>query len=381
MKISKIFTSVLCVFIVACTLTGCFKYKGLNDTELQELPELPDYSQYIDLGAYTGIKCNIRDEDYIVSEDEIQFGMETALYSVAKYKVITDRGARKDDLVTIKYNATIDGMPFSGSSSGDTGVAIFLGHAGYIGDFEDQIVGMKTGETKDITVTFPETFLKTSFRGKDVVYSVSVMMIQEREMPEITDELVAENLSEAGVTSVQELHDVIQERLQADKDSDKYAEIYNDLILKIVNNSTIKGYPEDMLNDMVSSTISGINKAASESGMTADDFVKENYDAESMDAYTVTITDEAKMFLAKRMVLGEIARREHITITAETFTEYKTQFAVDNGYMNVNDVNIHYSDEDILLDASLAAIEDWMYTNSIDRSDNETTETTTSVSD
>ena len=136
-----------------------------------------------------------------------------------------------------------------------------------------------------------------------------------------------------------------------------------------------------MLNDMVSSTISGINKAASDSGMTADDFVKENYDAESMAAYTVTITDEAKMFLAKRMVLGEIARREHITITAEAFTEYKTQFAVDNGYMNVNDVNIHYSDEDILLDASLAAIEDWMYANSIDRSGSETIETTTSVSD
>lgn len=348
--------------LISIIATGC-QYKGLNATELQTFPGLPDYSEYVTLGDYKGIEYTLTG-DYEISEDDIDFSVETALYSLATYEIITDRGAEKGDLVTLIHSATVDGLPFLGGSSDENGTSIFLGYAGYIGDFEDQIVGMKTGEAKDISVEFPDDFNKISLRGKTAIYHVEITLIQERKMPEITDEMIA---TATGYSTIEEFRNVVRQNYEDSYEKAKYMEACDIITDKILENATIKSYPEDMLDALISKSISNIETAASTNGMSVDDFVSSNYDAPNMETYKIELTKDMQTFLAKRMIACEIARKENITITDEEFTEYKKQYAVENGYMNVDDVNIYYTDKELALDASLHTIEDWLINNAVEK--------------
>ena len=124
------------------------------------------YGKYVTLGEYKGLSVNmIRSE---VSDDTLQDEIDSVIQEHAQYDPITDRACENGDVVNIDFTGTIDGAEFDDGSATDYDLE--LGEGYFIDELEEGIAGMKTGETKEIPVTFPEDY-NEDLAGKEAVFS------------------------------------------------------------------------------------------------------------------------------------------------------------------------------------------------------------------
>ena len=158
--------------------------KGVTAADYVTLPD--DYAD-ITIDAALG---------EVSDEDVTAFIEQNYLSSFSTTEQVTDRAAADGDTVNIDYVGTVDGVEFDGGSTQGQGTNLTLGSGAYIEGFEEQIVGHTPGETFDVNVTFPEDYTE-ELAGKDAVFETTLNYINETVLPELTDDWVAENLSEA----------------------------------------------------------------------------------------------------------------------------------------------------------------------------------------
>ena len=140
----------------------------------------------VELGQYTHLGIEKKVEE--VTDDDVMADIERARDRAARYVEVTDREAKLDDQANIDYQGLLDGVPFEGGTA--QGHELVLGSGAFIPGFEDQVVGMKIGEEKDINVTFPETYHSEELAGKPVVFKVKLNSLREKEVPALDDEFV-----------------------------------------------------------------------------------------------------------------------------------------------------------------------------------------------
>ena len=158
--------------------------KGVTAADYVTLPD--DYAD-ITIDAALG---------EVSDEDVTAFIEQNYLSSFSTTEQVTDRAAADGDTVNIDYVGTVDGVEFDGGNTQGQGTNLTLGSGAYIPGFEEQIVGHTPGETFDVNVTFPEDYTE-ELAGKDAVFETTLNYINETVLPELTDDWVAENLSEA----------------------------------------------------------------------------------------------------------------------------------------------------------------------------------------
>lgn len=158
--------------------------KGVTAADYVTLPD--DYAD-ITIDAALG---------EVSDEDVTAFIEQNYLSSFSTTEQVTDRAAADGDTVNIDYVGTVDGVEFDGGNTQGQGTNLTLGSGAYIEGFEEQIVGHTPGETFDVNVTFPEDYTE-ELAGKDAVFETTLNYINETVLPELTDDWVAENLSEA----------------------------------------------------------------------------------------------------------------------------------------------------------------------------------------
>lgn len=360
MRLKNIKTASLSIVLSALMfISGCQK----RESDLTELPELPDYTEHFTLGKYKDLTYDIQ-TDYNIKEEDISYVMNYILSDAMVVTEVTDRGAEIGDQVVIRYKGTIDDEEFAGGTTSDEGASIILGSAGYIDGFEDQIVGMMVNETKNINVTFPKDYGKTQLNGKDAVFEVTVLSIAAVSMPEITDELVANNTA---YETVDALRSAIENDLSNQIQSSKNAEIYNNLISQIIESSTFVSYPEGVIENMVESSVFEVQQQALFSNVTSDEYVQNKYGIKNINEYESKVTEQATKYIQIKMIICEIARRENITVPIDTFNTYRTTFARQHNFINLNDLNKHYDDADILIECLESYVGEWLVENSTER--------------
>ena len=227
-RITKILLCVLCaVAAVLCVAAACFmllkKQSGTTASSAASGASVSvygkvsdfdyanfDYSEGLDdNGHWTGIRAldyvtlpenvsalPLSKADIEPTEAEIQTQIDTLLNQYATPQNITDRAAQSGDTVNIDYSGTVDGVAFNGGTY--QGYDLTLGSGSFITGFEDQIVGHNTGDTFDVTVTFPDGYDASTdsdgntveLSGKEAVFRVTVNSISEPVTPELTDEWV-----------------------------------------------------------------------------------------------------------------------------------------------------------------------------------------------
>lgn len=158
--------------------------KGVTAADYVTLPD--DYAD-ITIDAALG---------EVSDEDVTAFIEQNYLSSFSTTEQVTDRAAADGDTVNIDYVGTVDGVEFDGGNTQGQGTNLTLGSGAYIEGFEEQIVGHTPGETFDVNVTFPEDYTE-ELAGKDAVFETTLNYINETVLPELTDDWVVENLSEA----------------------------------------------------------------------------------------------------------------------------------------------------------------------------------------
>ena len=307
----------LIILAAVTALTGCQKQSKNS------------YDKYVTLGEYTGMTI-----DRIVTtvtDDDVQEEIQNELYADAEFKEVTDRGAKDGDTVNIDYTGKIDGEEFDGGS--DTGMDLELGSDTFLPEFEDGIIGMKKGETKDITITFPEDYDGT-VDGKTAVFSVTVNSITEAILPEYNDAYVKENYD---YDTTAEYEASLKSDLQEQYDEDATFTACSDALSEAVDNAEFDGYPEDMY-DAAKEQMEYENQAfADQLGIELTDLVGEDYDIE----------EDILAAIHEKLVVYAIAEKEKLTVTDEEFDTY----AEDNwelyGYDTKEDFISDYGDEEI----------------------------------
>ena len=307
----------LIILAAVTALTGCQKQSKNS------------YDKYVTLGEYTGMTI-----DRIVTtvtDDDVQEEIQNELYADAEFKEVTNRGAKEGDTVNIDYTGKIDGEEFDGGS--DTGMDLELGSDTFLPEFEDGIIGMKKGETKDITITFPEDYDGT-VDGKTAVFSVTVNSITEAILPEYNDDYVKENYD---YDTTAEYEASLKSDLQEQYDEDATFTACSDALSEAVDNAEFDGYPEDMY-DAAKEQMEYENQAfADQLGIELTDLVGEDYDIE----------EDILAAIHEKLVVYAIAEKEKLTVTDEEFDTY----AEDNwelyGYDTKEDFISDYGDEEI----------------------------------
>ena len=220
--------------------------KGVTAADYVTLPD--DYAA-ITIDAALGEVDEQDVTDYINSN---------ILANFATVNQITDRAAADGDTVNIDYVGTIDGVAFEGGDTQGQGTDLELGSGAYIDGFEEQIVGHTPGETFDVNVTFPEDYGNADVAGKDAVFSTTLNYISETVLPELTDEWVQENLTDAmGFADVSELNAFVSNQISL---SNQSGDVYSALYAKTsIVNSGLLGTAYDTVEDFITDAESAIN--------------------------------------------------------------------------------------------------------------------------
>ena len=287
-----------------------------SETEIK-VADLPEYdaSEYVTLGEYKGLTVEVSPVEVTDEQVMDQIASETK-------QTLTEGTVESGDTVNIDYVGKMDGEEFDGGSA--EGYDLEIGSCTFIDGFEDGIIGMQVGETKDLELKFPEEYHSEDLAGKDVVFTVTVNSISR--VPELTDE-VADSVVE-GMTAEAYQESVRQDLEDQAKESQK-TEAEQKLLQAVYDNATINGYPEENLQYTMKRATDYYEWLASMYGMSLDDYLT-NYGM-TQDEFKEQLQPVAEEALGEEMTLLAIAKEENIEVSDQEYQDGLARYAETQG--------------------------------------------------
>lgn len=272
----------------------------------------------VSLGAYKGL--TVSQEKITVSEKEIEHELEHLRESRVKYEEV-NRPVKQGDIATIDFSGSIDGVKFEGGTATDYDLEI--GSHSFIDTFEDQIVGLKKNESKDVIVTFPENYQEPKFQGKKAKFEITVKNIKEKHFPELNDEF-ADEVSEFSTLS--ELKESTKKKLFENKTKEAKVKIENNLIDMIVEASNAD-IPQVMVEAQVEEFIHDFEHRLSHQGLNLDSYLK--FTNTTLEDLKKSREDDARKTAKTRLVLEKIINIEKIVVADKDLEEKYNEFSKD----------------------------------------------------
>lgn len=277
----------------------------------------------VKLGTYTGLTVN---KDKVeATEEEINAEINAARERAARYIQITDRSVQEGDEVVLDYSGSVDGVKFDGGTAQKQTLVIGSHH--FIPGFEEQMVGMNIGETKNLNVKFPEDYHAGNLAGKDSVFEVTVHEIKVKELPEIDDEF-AKDVSE--FDSLAEYKDDIAKKIVERKEKNAETKAENQLLEEIVKTCEMN-VPDCMVETQIDNYLHDFEYSLMYQGLKLDDYVK--YTNTSIDDIRAQYKDRAKKTVETRLVMEAIIKAEKIKADKKSvnakIADYAKQMNVD----------------------------------------------------
>ncbi|MBR1625346.1 MAG: trigger factor [Clostridia bacterium] len=260
-----------------------------------------------ELGQYKGL--TFEKEQVTVSDEEVTAEMDRVRESRARM-VEKDTPAENGDTVIIDYSGSIDGVKFDGGTAEKQ--SLELGSGTFIPGFEDQVVGMKKEEQKDIEVTFPEDYGSKDLAGKKAVFAITVHEVQKKELPELDDEFVKDIDDE--LNTVDEWKEKIKAQILDTKAKNAEVKLENAIVEKVAENTEIE-IPEAMIEEELDYRIQDFENNLKQYGLKMNDYLK--YTNSSVEKMKEEQRDEAVRNVKIRLVLEEICKKENLTVTPE----------------------------------------------------------------
>lgn len=261
----------------------------------------------VKISAYKGIK--IKEYAYTVKDEEIDAELDRLLDRNARKVPVQDRAAQNGDIANIDFVGTVDGVKFDGGEA--EGFDLTLGSGQFIPGFEDQVVGMNIGETKDVNVTFPENYQAENLKGKPAVFSVKLNSLQGKELPELTDTFIKDA---TGSETIEAYKTKTRERLQANADRKANDDTENSILEAIAANAEAE-IPQAMIEREIDSLVQKFEYQLMYQGLKLQDY---------LDFLKVTLSDfrknyeeQAKKNVLNQLVISQLIKEENIEATDE----------------------------------------------------------------
>ena len=262
----------------------------------------------VKLGKYK--KLDVKKETVKVTKKEIEEAIDH-MREHYKENVVKEGKVENGDIAVIDFEGFKDGVAFPGGKGEN--YSLEIGSNTFIPGFEEQLVGMETGEEKDINVTFPEDYHAEDLKGAPVVFKVKVNEIKEVKVPEL-DKDFFEDLGMEGIDTKEALEKQVKENLTAGKEAkveDKYTE---DLLAEIAKTTEVD-VPETMINDETDRMVEHFAEHISMQGISIEQFYQ--YTNSSKETLKEQYKEEALKRIKYRLILEEIIKKEKIEVTEE----------------------------------------------------------------
>lgn len=234
-----------------------------NKTEVgsTRLVSVDNVDKYITIGEYKGLTLD-NTVDAITDED-VQAQIDQDLQD--KAEPVSD-GAETGDLVTVNYVGTIDGQTFDGGTANNYDFVI--GDGQMFTEFEDGVIGMKKGDTKEIQIAFSSDYGDSTLAGNTAVYKVTVQNV--RRASDLTDEWVAKNTD---YTTVDEYREGVRSDLEKEAKDSAQEVLKSTAWSTVLENSEVKEYPQEDLDTAVSEFKKSMELYAKQADMTLEEFI------------------------------------------------------------------------------------------------------------
>ena len=272
-------------------------------------PVLPD----VKLGDYKSIEYKV--EEAKVDDKEVDDQIVTLLNQKADLELKEDGEVEDGDTTVIDFEGFKDGEPFEGGKADNYDLVI--GSNSFIPGFEQQLIGMKAEETKEIDVTFPDTYHVDELKGQPAKFKVTVHEIKKKVLPELNDEFAAE-LKYENVNTVDDLKKYTKDNLLKRKEDDNKRKAEDDLIDKLVEMTEVD-IPDVLVRSETDNIVQNYEQNFMQQGFSLAQFLQMT--GQKMEDFRDSLKENAIKRIKVNLALDEIGKLENVEVNNDDVNE------------------------------------------------------------
>ena len=341
----KLLATLLAVSMVM-SLCACNSEKEEQATETTETTAEPgkissrdfNAADYVTVGDYSGLEVEVDVVNFTDADVEKQFDEEVEYYieysDLFTYIEVTDRTTVEDgDFVNIDYVGKKDGVAFDGGTA--QGHNLEIGSGSFIDGFEEGLIGHEVGETTTLNLTFPEEYHSEELAGAAVTFDVTINSINTREMPEITDELIAK--MDLGFDTIDAYKEDIRVYLQETCDETNTSERDTVVWEAVYAVCDVKEPPKELVDDLTATVKKNAEMYASYYGVTLDEFIS-TYMGQTPEQFEAECRTSAVESAKQKLAVAAIAEKAGIKLSDEDVKAAAEAEYEDYGYETADDL-------------------------------------------
>ena len=303
----------------------------------------------VDLGDYKSLLPEV--EDKAVDAKEIDAKLEEmAAQSAPLTKIARKRMVKDQDHALIDFEGFVDGVAFEGGKAEK--FALQIGSGSFIPGFEDQVIGMKYDEQKDITVTFPAEYQSADLAGKEAVFKVTLHEIQEKAPAEINDEFAAKMLPGEENVTVDTLKAKLEEQMKAEIKNKYYREELKPAYLETLVEKLTFALPATVVDQEINQALN--NKARE---MSEDEIKVLQEDPSKVEALREELREDAENSVKATFIVDALAKAENVEVSDQEVSQVLYYEAMQMG-QNPQDVLKQYQEAGYLPAIKMSMIEE-----------------------
>jgi len=304
-------------------------------------PVYPD----VELGDYKSVKFEKEKVD--VKDEEVTKELDKIKEQKAELELKEDGVVENGNTVVLDFEGFKDGVPFEGGKADN--YELVIGSGSFIPGFEEQVIGMKPEEEKDINVTFPENYHVEDLKGKPVVFKIKVHEIKNKVVNELNDDMVKE-LKIDGVNTVDELKAHVKEQLLKNKETEAENKATEKVLDKLIELSKIE-VPEVMTNHEVEQMVNEYASRFLQQGIPFDQFLKMT--GQTLDGLKKTFEPQAIKRVKTTLILEEIARKENLDISEDELNKHYEGISKQYNNMPIDEIKKYLTPDQVKGDLKL----------------------------
>lgn len=272
----------------------------------------------VTLGEYKGVE--VEKSDVEVTDEDINKEVDKERENNSRTIDVDDRAVESGDIIKLDFDGSVDGVPFAGGKAEN--YTLTIGSGSFIPGFEDQLIGCKAGDEKDVVVTFPEEYHAKELAGKEATFKCKVHKVEETILPEIDDEF-AKDVSDTCET-LDDLKKEITERLKAER-QEAADNAFEEKVLDAVIDGMKADIPAAMIDAQVDTIVQDFGYRLQMQGMGLEQYLKMT--GTEMGAFRAMFKDQAERQVKTRLALQKVVELEGITVSDKELEEEYAKMA------------------------------------------------------
>ena len=268
----------------------------------------------VKLGEYKGLE--VKQVSAEVTEEDVEAEIKKMQEQNARMVTVEDRPVSDKDSILLNFCGSVDGVEFEGGKAEN--YSLVVGSNTFIPGFEEQLIGMNAGDSKDVVVTFPEDYHSEDLKGKEAVFAVEINEIKETQLPKIDDEFVKDTTE---FETLEELKNDIRTKAAESKKKSAEDAMKNEVVEKLAENIEVE-IPEVMVKNEVDNMLKDFENNLRYQGMDLNTYYQ--YTGTSKEILEDQMKEDAEKRVRISLAVDAVSKSEGVEATEEDMeAEYK----------------------------------------------------------